>query len=105
MEGSNIIVDTIDLRRGCIGSLGLFAGFLASCFYSIWVCIGGCQKFSAEKSLIRDLYTFISQQHLSPILIMTLKIKQKLMSICNNKSKQPFVIRSTTLFPVLNMYL
>lgn len=57
-EGANIIETTIDLRRGFIGSLGLFAGFLASSFFSIWFCIGGCQRYSAEKALIKDLYTF-----------------------------------------------
>lgn len=54
---SNLITNTVDLRRGFVASLALFGGFLVSCFYVLWIFVGACQRFESDKAVIDDLYT------------------------------------------------
>ena len=56
LEANNLVVETVDLRRGFIGSFAIFGGFMIACYGIINSMICICQKFEAEKALVDDLY-------------------------------------------------
>jgi hypothetical protein len=55
-ESPNLVVETVDLRRGFIGSFTIFGGFMIAVYsiISFFICI--CQKFAQDKTLIDNLY-------------------------------------------------
>ena len=54
---TNLITNTVDLRRGFVGSLALFGGFMIAIYTVILLCVCSCRKFEADKTMASKLYT------------------------------------------------
>lgn len=56
LESPNLIVETVDLRRGFIEAFTIFGGFMIACYAIIFAMISICTKHETEKALVDDLY-------------------------------------------------
>jgi hypothetical protein len=54
---TNLISNTVDLRRGFVASFAIFGGFMATMYVLLSLFVFSCQKFEGEKYLVQDLYT------------------------------------------------
>jgi hypothetical protein len=54
---TNLITNTVDLRRGFVESFAIFGGFMVTMYALLTLFVCSCQRFEGEKYLVQDLYT------------------------------------------------